>query len=45
MTEQKPPPPDNDASGSEPEEESGAGYGNHAPDVAVEPGGAEKDPR
>lgn len=44
MSEQKPTPPDGDASGTEPEEESGAGYGNHAPDV-TEPQEAEKDAR
>ena len=37
-------PPD-DAMGEEPEEESGAGYGNHAPDVAEESGKDDKDGR
>lgn len=45
MTEQKPTAPDQDASGAEPEEESGAGYGNHAPDVAAEPEQPDKDAR
>ena len=41
--------PDDDAlnqMGEEPEEESGAGYGNHAvPDVATEPSDPDKDAR
>ena len=45
MTDQKPSPPDKAASGEEPEEESGAGYGNHAPDVYQEPSEPDKDAR
>ena len=39
MSEQPntPDAPADDASGEEPEEESGAGYGNHAPDADTEP--------
>lgn len=45
MTDQKPTAPTDDAAGVEPEEESGAGYGNHAPDVAEQPAAADKDAR
>ena len=46
MADQKPAPdPDQAASGVEPDEEAGAGYGNHAPDVADEPSEAAKDAR
>jgi hypothetical protein len=45
MTDPQPTAPDADASGTEPEEESGAGYGNHAPDVYEEPAEADKDAR
>lgn len=45
MTDQKPQQPDEAASGEEPEEESGAGYGNHAPDVYQEPSEPDKDAR
>jgi len=40
------PDEDENQMGGEPEEESGAGYGNHAvPDVAEEPSGPGKDAR
>lgn len=47
MSDQPTTPPDEpeDAMGVEPEEESGAGYGNHAPDVAAEPSEGDKDAR
>ena len=45
MSEQKPTAPDQDAGGEEPEEEAGAGYGNHAPDVTEGPGEDGKDAR
>lgn len=47
MSEQPTTPPTEpeDAMGEEPEEESGAGYGNHAPDVADEPSEVDKDAR
>ncbi len=34
-----------DTMGEEPEEESGAGYGNHAPDLTDEPSDGNKDAR
>lgn len=47
MSEHSTTPPDDadDAMGVEPEEESGAGYGNHAPDMGQEPEEADKDAR
>ena len=47
MSEQPTGPADepDDAMGEEPEEESGAGYGNHAPDVYEEPSETDKDAR
>ena len=37
--------PDPQAMGEEPEEESGAGYGNHAPDLEEEPSEPDSDMR
>ena len=38
-----PTPPADDTAGVEPEEESGAGYGNHAPDAGDAPVDGERD--
>lgn len=44
MNEEKPTAPGTDAAGTEPAEESGAGYGNHAPPAPTEePGEPGKD--
>ena len=46
MSEDKPAAPGTDAAGTEPAEESGAGYGNHAPpEPAAEPSESGKDAR
>lgn len=47
MTDEATTPPDEpaEAMGVEPEEESGAGYGNHAPDTGEEPSEESKDAR